>query len=190
MGALIFNEENHTYTLDGKPLMSVTKILRPAGADYSKIPPHVLENARVRGVASHKACELYDLGILDNDSVDDIVRPYLNGWIKFVSEHDYEHIASEIPLYSEKYMYAGTPDKLCLLDGVKTIIDLKCTAKMSPVTALQTSAYAEPTSSTRRLCVRLKNDGTYEKREYTDKNDFYIFLSLLNIAKWSAKNGS
>ena len=190
MAQLIFNEENHTYTLDGKPLMSVTQILRPIGGDYSKIPPDVLEKARVRGVASHKACELYDLGILDFDSVDDTVQQYLNGWIKFMKEHDYEHVASENIMVSEKYMYAGTADKLCLLDGVETVIDLKCTAKIAPATAIQTAAYAEMSNSKRRLCVRLKPDGTYEKREYTDKNDFNIFLSLLNIAKWSEKNGS
>lgn len=187
--SLVFDEETHTYHLNGVRIPSVTQILRPIGGDYSKIPPDVLENARQRGVASHKACELYDLGILDFDSVDETVQQYLTAWVKFMKEHDYEHVASESVGASEKYGYAGTADKLCLLDGVETVIDLKCTAKIASATSIQTAAYAELFNSKRRLCVRLKKDGTYEKREYTDKNDFNIFLSLLNIAKWSAKNG-
>jgi hypothetical protein len=86
--ALVFDEATHTYTLDGERLPSVTQILQRAGAiDFSHIPPTILEAARERGTAVHKAVHYFN----ENDLDVDVFRvafpdywPYVSAWIKFL----------------------------------------------------------------------------------------------------------
>ena len=54
---LEFNEETHTYTLNGKILPSVTKLLDDG--TYNKVNEYALERARQRGHEIHKEIENY-----------------------------------------------------------------------------------------------------------------------------------
>ena len=54
---LEFNEETHTYTLNGKTLPSVTKLLDDG--TYTNIDPAILQKACDRGHEIHKELELY-----------------------------------------------------------------------------------------------------------------------------------
>lgn len=57
---LEFNEETHTYTLNGKTLPSVTKLLDDGEYDFmEKYKKWVLDNSRDRGHEIHKELELY-----------------------------------------------------------------------------------------------------------------------------------
>lgn len=53
---LVFNAENHTYELNGKPLPSVTSLL-DYKSDYVGIAATTLEKAAERGTAIHKEIE-------------------------------------------------------------------------------------------------------------------------------------
>lgn len=59
---VVFDEEEHTYTLDGKQLHGITGMLsRQLFADkYSGVPQHILDAAKERGTAVHKDCEFVD----------------------------------------------------------------------------------------------------------------------------------
>lgn len=54
---LEFNEEQHCYTLNGKPLPSVTKLLDDGS--YSNVDPFILQQACDRGHEIHKELEIY-----------------------------------------------------------------------------------------------------------------------------------
>jgi len=54
---LEFNEETHTYTLNGKTLPSVTKLLDDG--TYKEVDPFILQQACDRGHEIHKELELY-----------------------------------------------------------------------------------------------------------------------------------
>lgn len=54
---LEFNEEKHRYTLDGKVLPSVTKLLDTG--DYANVDSEILKRACERGHEIHKELELY-----------------------------------------------------------------------------------------------------------------------------------
>jgi len=51
-----FEEENHTYSLNGKTLPSVTQLL---GSSYDYVSKNVLERASQRGLEIHKEIEMY-----------------------------------------------------------------------------------------------------------------------------------
>ena len=89
MSVLLFDEVSHTYTAGGVVVPSVTQILAPLN-DLSFIGPEVLAYKRALGTAVHKATELYDLGELDESSVADVVRPYLDAWIRLRTELQFE----------------------------------------------------------------------------------------------------
>lgn len=61
MEKAIFNKENHTYTLDGKILISVTQLMRKHGLapDYSGINETVLQRKAERGTLIHEEIERY-----------------------------------------------------------------------------------------------------------------------------------
>lgn len=52
---VVFNEEQHTYWLGDKRLISVTRLLKKHGlsTDYSAVNPDVLEKAAKKGTAVH-----------------------------------------------------------------------------------------------------------------------------------------
>lgn len=59
---VVFQEESHTYDLDGKKLHGVTDIVKWVFDEtYDGIPADVLKRAAERGTAVHKACELFDI---------------------------------------------------------------------------------------------------------------------------------
>ena len=59
---VVFQEESHTYDLDGKKLHGVTDIVKWVFDEtYDGIPADVLQRAAERGTAVHKACELFDI---------------------------------------------------------------------------------------------------------------------------------
>jgi|SRR5580765_2134762 len=85
---MVFDEPAHTYTLDGEQLPSVTGILQRSGLiDFSHIPPSILDAARDRGTAVHRAVHYFNEQDLDVDAFRSTFPeywPYLSAWIKFL----------------------------------------------------------------------------------------------------------
>ena len=58
MGKLIFYDDKHIYEVDGKPLPSVSEVIRfLSREEYQDVSQYVLDNAADRGTKVHKACE-------------------------------------------------------------------------------------------------------------------------------------
>ena len=106
---LQFEPEQHVYTLDGQVLPSVTQILEPL-VDYSKIPFHVMENARQRGEYVHNACELYCWGTLDEDSIEPEYQAYIDAFKRFMDETGFQPELVEQTTHHAKLKYAGMLD--------------------------------------------------------------------------------
>lgn len=189
MTGLTFDAASHTYAFNGKPVPGVTTILKPI-TDFSGVPPQVLEAAADFGTAVHLACELDDLGQLDESTLDAALVPYLKAWRQFSADHAVEWQLIEKPVYHPVMRYAGTLDRFGRVDGLNSVVDIKSSAQLYPSVGPQLAAYerALPPEclAVKRLAVQLKGDGTYTLKEYAEPTDWPLFCSLLTVRTWCA----
>lgn len=187
MSMLTFDEATHTYFYEGQVVPGVTTILSPL-TDFSRVPAHVLKAASDFGTAVHLACELDDLSELDEGSLDEELVPYLSAWRKFSAEHSVQWQQIEHQVHNKTMGYAGTLDRLGLVDGVATVLDIKSSVRLYPSVGPQLAAYQKAATevSVQRMAVQLKGDGTYVAKTYTDPSDWPVFCSLLTLRAWCA----
>lgn len=187
---LEFDTENHTYTLDKTAVPSVTTIV-----DFLNrgrfTPSPVMENARRRGLRVHELCELYDMGAeLD---LEPEVIPYILAYERFVRDYSPEWYYIEKKLGSPKDKFAGTIDRLGLISGKSSLVDIKTTAnfdRMTKITlAVQLVGYAMLCADN-DLCwpeklygVQLKSDGSYQVYEVTEIEKQYNFNAFIMFNK-------
>ena len=195
--AIDFDEANHLYFVNGKQTPSVSSILSPL-VDFSYVPRETLEYASQRGTAVHRATELYDLGTLDDESVDEAVRPYLDAWKLFRDETGFVPRLIERRVHHADYGYCGTIDREgCMTElagSPQAIIDIKTPVHLGPVVGLQLAAYQEALRSEGfqvdlRFAVQLRSDGNYRLQSYIEKSDFGVFVALLTLKRWREKHG-
>lgn len=186
-----FDEPTHVYRLGDRVLPSVTTIIKPVGIDYSAIAPDVLERKRQLGSAVHKACELDDEDDLDDETLPELLAPYVAAWRRFKTETRALVLLNERRLYHPRLLYAGTIDRLITLLGDLWVIDLKTAADPAPSYGIQTAAYHELVEAhepgrgeARRGTVHLRDDGTYKLHEYRNPNDLAAFRALLTLHSW------
>lgn len=102
-----FNQENHTYSLNGIALMGITGMIKSQLFPdmYKDIPQYILDKAAERGTMVHESIELFDAGFepkdttLELESYKRIKRE--NGLTTVANEYivtDKEHFASAIDL--------------------------------------------------------------------------------------------
>lgn len=201
---LSFDANTHTYKLNGVPVPAVTRVLEPL-YDFDPMIGY-LESARRRGVAVHLETERHDRaaaniisGVWDPEGPSSLVAPYLKAWQKFLSDTDFEIHDIELQVWSARHRYAGTLDRIGVLNGRRCVIDIKTTAQIKPVMGVQLAAYQaalneslmKNTQYPYRFVCQLKPDGTYRLQEFREKSDFSVFLALLQIHNWrSHHNGS
>ena len=137
MEELILQEEGHIYRIGDRRIVSVTQALSILD-DRWKIDPWYLERGRLIDLA----CELYDRGELDEDSVDPQIEGYVSAYQNFVFETKFKVVHSQIKLYHPQYFYAGKPDVIGILNDDLDLIDRKSGAK-AKVDPLQMAAYLE-----------------------------------------------
>lgn len=184
-----FVEEGHVYLLDGKPVPSVTEILKPL-VDMSRVPPDVLEYKRSLGKAVHRAIELYERNDLDPDSLDADATPFFGAWLRFKKETGFRALLTEQVVWSAKQRYAGTLDVIGTRGegpSPDELLDCKCVWTMSAATGPQTSGYAMALVESHGIKVKkrgglqLLRDGGFKFFPYTNPNDEHIFKACLSI---------
>ena len=141
---LHFDEEKHIYTLNGKPMSSVTTLVdeyfEKFDADYwaaRKAPklgitPEQLkarweenaQRARDLGTAMHDKIEKHYMGI--ESQSDDTFDLFL----QFTAHHTLHPYRTEWRIFDEEYGIAGTLDFLEYSDGIFTIYDWKRSEKL------------------------------------------------------------
>lgn len=139
MNRLVFTEEGHSYALDGKPIPSVTSILKKVGATSAFYSGD--GSAMDRGTRVHEATEMMDaLGMRPADFPADI-RDRLEDWEMFKNALNTHILRIEQKVYSEKYWYCGTLDRLVEINGMPFILDIK-TGQKAKWHPFQLAAYA------------------------------------------------
>jgi hypothetical protein len=191
---LTFDEAKHEYRYDGVVIPGVTTILKPL-IDYSHVPADRLAAASRLGTMVHKTTELYDEGVLDEDDLDPILVPYLEGWKRFRREVEFVPDTIEQRLYHPELRYCGTSDRTGRVRGYKSVVDIKKMMTLGPVIGVQTAAYMEAHNRhgagiEKRYALGLRPDGTYRLQEFTDPTDFPCFVSLLTTYNWRLKHGT
>lgn len=195
MEGLIFCEGPHTYTLDGVPVPGVTSVLKALPNEYRHVDPEVLEAARGLGVAVHAVIELDIRRELDEADLDPALVPYLGQWREFLAQSGFTVLGSELEVASRKYGYAGKLDLVGVLHGRKALVDAKRTAQVPRSAGPQTAGYElavrecrpdliGPTERCDRYALHL-TPKNWRLVPFKDPADQRIFLSCLNIHKWS-----
>jgi hypothetical protein len=110
--AVIFNEEQHTYSLDGKELSGITSIIkRYVFPDmYKNVSESVLNKAAERGTRIHNLIQMWTVGVLSNDDIQEL-QPFLDAYY-----------ASGLDGYEAEYLVSDN-------ESVASSIDLVCLDK-------------------------------------------------------------
>lgn len=202
MSDLTFNSEKHEYFWKNKKVLGVNQVLDAAGFKnyeivcsecesqiHSFVNEEIMERAANFGKALHHACHLLSLGILDWDTVDKELLPYLEGWQQFCVDYEAWHVASEKMVYSEAFEFAGTVDNISELSIGRTIIDIK-TGRKNKKHRLQLAGYAlAENPDAKRAAVYLGPDyeDNYSFELFDNPEDLDAFTAALEIAKWKSK---
>lgn len=125
---LEYDDESHTYIVDGVIVPSVTQVIgRKFGNKYDAVAPAVLKRASERGTAIHKAIEKYCRTGEDDGSV--AVRNF-----KFLKKYyGVEVLKNEIPVIISldgTPLTAGRLDLIINVDGYNAVADIKTTATL------------------------------------------------------------
>lgn len=190
---LDFEEESHTYRLNGHEIPSVTTILKPLSEKYyGGIRKDVLEQAAQRGTAVHQSIELYlKYGILD---VEQEHEGYLKGFQQWKEDFSVKTLYTERKIFHKGFLYGGTMDLLCEENGIFTVVDFKTTASLAGVlVGPQLIAYEKALEShgikpENRVALQLTKEGGY--RRYSSEtlppsqNCWQTFLSCLDLHKF------
>lgn len=138
---VIFNEEAHTYELNGKYLKGITRIIKEKVCpdEYADIPQRILEQAAIKGHAVHSSIEMYAKYGIETQS------PEFAGFLEESAKSDVlSHIITSEYLVSDEKQYASSIDLLTAADEPNSvyIIDIKRTANPNiPYVTWQTSCY-------------------------------------------------
>jgi hypothetical protein len=145
-----FDEETHTFRVDGRIVPSVTGILKAAGIGHTgttdegfEISEEVMEAARDRGTDAHLACQLLDESDLDWDSLDEEIEPYVTGYQNWKDAAGFVPDLIERPLYNETDDYCGIVDRAGWIGDERVVVDIKTgSGGLKPWHPIQTAAYA------------------------------------------------
>jgi len=189
---LQFDADTHTYVDDGVEIPSVTQILERVGLVNTYFMNQYPE-ARQRGTDVHEATALIDRGALELGDFDGWMAGWIDSWSLFKIDNaidDFSHVESRFG--SAELGYAGTVDRVAMIDDKPVIIDLK-TGKPARTHKLQLAAYAIGlglmSKDTRRMCVHLTDDGEYKVKEYTDPEDYDDWIALSEYVRVMRKYG-
>jgi hypothetical protein len=164
---LQFFDKGHIYMLDGERLPCVSDLCRFLHREiYSDAPVWQLEVAAEMGTKVHASTEALDKtgrAEIDGDYV-----PYLEAYAQFLREHEVSWELIEHPDYHPDLMYAGTIDRYGMVDGFRTLVDLKTTYTVyKPLCSASLNLYrlmleARGKQVEKLLIIHLKKDGSYK----------------------------
>lgn len=144
---LLEKEDAHWYTspkLSGKYLPSVSTILGTLKDGLEFVSAWDLKKAQERGIKLHKATEDLENGMtLDRNFYDDKEWLMLIGFARWYNEVKPQPFAIEKAFASKKLGYGGTIDRIYLIDGLITVLDIKTTSVIYDKHFMQVAAYAE-----------------------------------------------
>ena len=130
-----FDKQTHTYTQDGRLLLSVTEVIkRYVFPDmYSNVPEEVLAKAAERGTATHAIIEKYIKGTLTNEEYKEN-KADVDAFVNEISKHHF-YLSESERIVSDGELLAGTIDIIGMFnesEGDRLMIaDIKTTSKLN-----------------------------------------------------------
>jgi hypothetical protein len=126
------------------------------------------------------------------------MRGYLAAWRKFKCENVTVIEGIEQQVFSRRYQYAGTLDRILMMNNLlggnkkgRVLIDIKSGTARYPYDALQTIAYQiaweemnHPHKIYHRATVMIHQDGNYELVWHCNKTDRNVWLAVLSVIGW------
>jgi len=172
-----FDEATHTYTVKGTVVSSVTQILKERGYIQGA---HYTEDSRRRGKAIHLATELYDKNNLDY--IHPSIKGYLESYKLFRSDYAFTPTHIELLMYHPTLGYAGTADRIGMVNGNLAILEIKTGLSRARWHLLQTAAYytlalLSGIYVTTRYGLYLQENGKYKIREHKQREDMDYFMA-------------
>jgi hypothetical protein len=189
-----FDEIEHRYYLGDEELPNVTRIL--AASFPFNARRDLADEACERGTIVHKACELDDLGVLDETTLEPEFWPYLQAWRAFRNQHGFtpDPDGIEVRRYHPQRKYAGTIDRIGRMrSGRHMVIDIKTGDRYAHY-QLQLAAYVfllENPFEYHRGLVFLNFDGSFDLEEYSKDgvhHDIGYFHSAHNVYKFKLEH--
>lgn len=183
---LRYDDQEHKYFIDSRPIISVTNTIREAGlSDYGFSDGSAMD----RGTAIHTVTELFDKGALNVERIDNPLLPYFSGYLAFLEDHKPTFLAIEELVGHSTYGYAGRLDRRLILGDHETVLDIK-TGQPAAWHGLQTAAYAKCIPRPcRRVSLLLSDNGSYKLNYHTNEDDWGVFRAALTIVMWKRNNG-
>ena len=173
---ILFNEEAHTYTVNGVEFKSVTTILSAVGVTYY-FESQATEIAMIRGSFVHEAIKLFNDGTLDESTLDPVIEPYFQAYKKFMHLTGFKTESWEIVSANTELGYAGTYDVIGILNNKRVLIDFKTGVINKVSCRLQTAAYAHLDSVGKlaaRYSLQLKENMDFRlSKPYTNLREDY-----------------
>ena len=179
---VVFNEVEHTYTLDGKLLHGITGMLsRQLFANkYTGIPQYILDAAAERGTRIHKDCEFADATGLEPQTIEG--KNYLE------LRKDFEVVTNEYTVSDNEY-FASNIDCVWEKGNEVIIADIKTTSHLDEdYVSWQLSIYAylfelqNPDLKVSKLYAVWLRDDKAKLIEVPRKDDDTI-VALMNCEK-------
>ena len=165
--SLEFYDKSHVYELDGERIPCVSDLCRFIHKEiYKDAPLWQMEAAADRGTKVHAATEALDK--TGRAEIEDSYLPYLQAYAQFRQEHEVQWELIEYADYHPELMYAGTIDRYGIVDGYRTLADLKTTYLVyKPLCGASLNLYrlileARQKVVERLMIIHLKKDGTYK----------------------------
>lgn len=166
MSILQFFDKGHIYMLDGERLPCVSDLCRFLHREiYQDAPVWQMEAAADRGTKVHAATEALDKA--GRAEIEEEYLPYLQAYAAFRKEHNVQWELIEYAAYHPAHRYAGTIDRYGLVDGFRTLVDLKTTYTVHhPLCGASLNLYrmileAREREVERLMILHLKKDGRY-----------------------------
>ena len=211
-----FDEAEHAYYLDGKRIPSITQLLDMGGLVNGAA--YFTEESRRRGTEVHALCADWDMGALDpsvltsNESWASLAkgeisrRPYLMAYMAACAALKPKWEAIEEADVHPRYGFAGRTDRVGIVLGKQTVLEIKSGAKPSVLRtvtdcegntftyqhptnqhAIQTALQSElatvrwplPAEHWQRLVLYLKPSGKFSVERHEDRRDFDVAMDLI-----------
>ena len=187
MNILQFFDKGHVYMLDGERIPCVSDLCRFLHREiYKDAPLWQLEAAADRGTKVHATTEALDR--TGRAEIEDDYLPYLEAYALFRKEHDAQWELIEHPDYHPAHRYAGTIDRYGMVDGFRTLLDIKTTYRdYKPLCSASLNLYRMMLESRgkdveRLLILHLKKDGTYKLIKFAADDSVPMALITLHTA--------
>jgi hypothetical protein len=187
MTDLTFFDKGHIYILDGEKIPCVSDLCRFLHREiYKDAPLWQMEAAADRGTKVHAATEALDR--TGRAEIEDDYLPYLQAYALFLKEHDVQWELIEHPDYHPAHRYAGTIDRYGMVDGFKTLLDIKTTYKVyKPLCGASLNLYrlmleARGKTVERLLILHLRKDGSYKLLRFDADDSVPMALITLHTA--------